>query len=94
MTRWLLNKPIPSWVVVPSHNGGDPYNAKVTATVILQECPNCRREGPLDALLLGDGAKFPNIAVVCGKTPSGDGCGVFWSLMSPHPKDVTMLDES
>jgi len=56
---------------------------------VLDSClnPECTRDGPLDALILGPLNLWPNIVVVCGE----DGCGVFWTLIGSPPKETTWL---
>ena len=54
-------------------------------------CPNCGRHGPIDALTLGDGASWPNLAVLCGRV-GPEGCGIYWCLAARPPHGLRLLD--
>ena len=94
MTRWMLNKPIPSTIVAPENKALEaPSRAvEVTGAGTLPECPNCGRKGPLDVLTVGDGATWPNMVVVCGRSPSKGGCGVYWCLTPVRPHDLRSVE--
>ena len=81
MTRWLLNSTIPDQVMSPSLEDKDARICEVVGTAVIEECPNCKRAGPMDALVLGPGDMWPNYAVVCGDK----GCGVWWALVAAFP---------
>jgi len=88
MTQWLTNKKIPSMVLVPNNGDDKGYKTKVSGVGTVKECPSCKRTGPIDALWLGDGNKWPNIAVICGKP-----CGIFWGLASLPPDNLVEIVE-
>jgi len=86
MTRWLTNRGIPEKVLVPNNEFGEAYETKVSGVGTVKECPTCKRAGPIDALWLGDGNKWPNIAIICGKP-----CGIFWGLANLPPDDLVEI---
>lgn len=88
MTRWLLNRPIPRRVVAPTNEALEAESRAVDVTGVgtYPECPNCGRKGPVDALMLGDGATWPNVVVVCGRLHDV-GCGMWWGLTPNRPLD-------
>lgn len=94
MTRWMLNKPIPSTIIVPENKALEaPSRAvKVSGVGTLPECPNCGRKGPLDVLTLGDGTSWPNMVVICGWTPAAKGCRLFWCMSPVRPHDLRSVE--
>ena len=93
MTRFLDDQPIPKTVLTPANRnlGQVAREAPVYGVAVLDECPNpnCRREGPLDALMLGPLNLWPNMAVVCGD----EGCGVYWVLVGVPPQKTQWIPE-
>mgnify|MGYP003639289180 FL=1 len=91
MTRHLEGKPLPRFVLTPDNRnmGIEPRHAPVYGISVIPEClnPSCKREGPMDALMLGPLDRWPNVAVVCGD----EGCGVFWGLISAPPIQTMWL---
>jgi len=89
ITRWLLNRSIPRTVVVPTNEalGVSSRPVEVSGVGTYPKCPNCGRDGPVDALTLGNGAEWPNVVVVCGRL-HGVGCGVWWALTPNRPLDL------
>ena len=93
MTQWLKNQKIPRNIIAPSSTemGVESREVNVTGIGTVKACPNCKRAGPIDIMTLGDGTTWPNMVVVCGRT--GDiGCGLFWSLASHIPHDLTLIE--
>lgn len=91
MTRFLFDKDIPKAVLTP-HNrnlGQVAREAPVYGLAVLDACPNpnCRREGPMDALMLGPLNLWPNMAVVCGD----EGCGVHWVMVGVPPEKTQWI---
>ena len=84
MTRWLLNRTIPNKVLAPSTDSQPSRECEVVGLFTLPECPNCKREGPVDCMALGPGNMWPNSVVVCGDND----CGLYWSLVSQFPPDT------
>jgi hypothetical protein len=90
--RFLDGKPIPKMVLTPDYrNIGQPARkAPVYGVSILEKClnPDCGREGPIDALMLGPLNLWPNISIICGDK----GCGVFWTMIGVPPTDTIWLE--
>ncbi len=94
MTRHLEGRPIPKAILCPSNDdlGASAREAIVYGVSVLDNCPNpdCMRDGPLDALLLGPLNQWPNIVAICG--PKEDGCcGNYWALIGTPPRQTTWL---
>ena len=94
MTRHLLDKPIPKRVLCPVNEelNQPAREADVLGISVLDRClnPNCNREGPLDALILGPLNVFPNLVIICGDEQDG-GCGVFWAMTGGPPAQTMWL---
>ena len=91
MTRHLKGKDIPKVVLTPDQPnlGAGARHAPVYGASVVDECPNpdCQRQGPIDALMLGPLNIWPNIVVICGD----EGCGVFWAMISAPPTQTMWL---
>ena len=96
MTRYLLNSNIPLTILTPAHTGlGAPSRkAPVVGHCVITDCPNpdCRRVGPMDALILGPGNEYPNFVVICGDSPSNRGCGLWWSQIGAAPSNTAWVE--
>ena len=96
MTRWLLNRDIPLEVLCPKHSEFLPEGrrAPVVGHCVITECPNpdCRRAGPMDALILGPGNEYPNFVVICGDSPSNRGGGLWWSQIGAAPSNTAWVE--
>ena len=96
MTRHLEGKPIPQVILCPAIETdeitAEAREAPVYGVSVLDNCPNpdCLRDGPLDALMLGPLNIWPNIVVICG--PAEDGCcGNYWALIGEPPQQTVWL---
>jgi len=91
MTRLLDRNKIPKVVLTPDQPNMrlEARHAPVYGVSVLDKClnPDCQREGPLDALMLGPLNIWPNICVICGE----EGCGVFWAVISAPPVQTMWL---
>ncbi len=93
MTRHLDYDRIPAKVLTP-HNrnlGQVAREAPVYGVSILDKCPNpnCGRDGPMDALMLGPLNLWPNMAVICGD----EGCGVHWVMVGVPPRQTRWIPQ-
>lgn len=96
MTRYLLNKDIPLSVLCPAHPELLPTGrqAPVVGHCVITQCPNpeCKRDGPMDALILGPGSEYPNFVVICGDSPAHPGCGLWWSQIGAAPSNTAWVE--
>lgn len=87
MTRWMKNRNIPAEIVTPDHELGESRTLPVNGIGTVGECPVCKRQGPIDALWIGNGTEWPNIAVICGRP-----CGIYWALSALPPDNLVLVD--
>ena len=91
MTRHLVGKEIPKQVMSPPSDllNQDSRICTVYGVSVIEKClnPECKRLGPIDALILGPLNLWPNIAIICGD----EGCGIHWALIGAPPTETVWI---